>query len=415
MKFGVALGIGLIIGIERGWEARGAEEGQRIAGIRTFALVALLGAIWALLAEHVGQLLLGFGFLAMVVIAVSAYYRRREIRPDVGTTTVFALLITFSLGALAVMGYEALAAATAVIVTLLLSLKLTLHTWLKSLEKEEVVAGIKLLVISVVLLPVLPNKGYGPWESLNPYAIWWLVVLIAAISFVGYFAMKLAGTRKGIVFTGLFGGLVSSTALTLNFSRLANKVKLRAMLEAGVLIAAATMFPRILVEVAVVNHSLLIPLSVPIIVMALVLMIGAFVSLRGARQGSEVEPVPLDNPLELVTAVRFGALLALVMVLAKAFEHWFGDAGIYAVAVISGLADVDAITLSLAHMANGQLPQQVAGQGIVLAAIANTVVKGTLAWLVGGTAFAKRLAAVMILASIAGGVSVLLFMPTVSG
>src|SRR6266508_2904997 len=218
-RLGLSLFIGLLIGTERGWQERSATEGERVAGIRTVGLLGLLGGLWALLAQELGTVLLGFSFLAVTLLMIVAHFLDVRAHRDVWITTVIAALLTFVLGATAVQGHEAVAAGGAVITTVILSLKSFLHGWLKKLEETELFAALKLLLMSVVILPWLPDRGYGPWDALNPYDIWFFVVLIAGISFVGYFAMKLAGSTQGIIVTRLLGGMVSSTAVTLSFSR----------------------------------------------------------------------------------------------------------------------------------------------------------------------------------------------------
>ncbi|MGH8490870.1 MAG: MgtC/SapB family protein, partial [Gammaproteobacteria bacterium] len=218
-RFAVTLAIGLLIGIERGWDDQETRETPRIAGVRTFALIALLGALWQLFGSQFGPLLLAVGFFGFAALYVSASWLEARGTGHYGITTEVAAFITFTLGAMTMHGYVLLSAATAVIVTIILSAKPILHRWLERLERRELYAILKLLLISVVLLPALPNRGFGPWQAINPYEMWWTVVLICALSFVGYFAQKLAGARRGVILTSLFGGLVSSTATTLSFSR----------------------------------------------------------------------------------------------------------------------------------------------------------------------------------------------------
>jgi uncharacterized membrane protein (DUF4010 family) len=195
---GVALAIGLLIGIERGWAEREAEEGGRVAGVRTFALIGLLGGAVVLLAKHLGEPLTAFALLALGGFLAVGYMVHARLKPNViGITAQVAALLTFVLGALAASGEISAAAAAAVVAAVLLSSKPALHRWLGTFRHKELSAGIQLLLLSVVILPLLPNQGYGPWEAVNPYRIWWFVVLIAAISFVGYFVVKEAGTRRG--------------------------------------------------------------------------------------------------------------------------------------------------------------------------------------------------------------------------
>lgn len=400
----VALAIGLLIGVERGWKRREEVEGGRIAGLRTYGLIGLLGGGSALLAKHFGALSLGLAFIALAGVSAAAYVANlHHGREDVGITSLVAALLTFVLGALAGTGEIAIAAASAVVAALLLGAKPLLHRWVRVLEGEELQAGIKLLLISVVLLPILPNKGYGPWQALNPYQIWWMVVLIAAISFVGYFAIKIGGPRKGAIFTGLFGGLASSTAVTLHFSRVSRSdSSIAPLLAMGILFACGTMLPRILLVASVFNPELFLPLLAPAIVMA-VLTYTPAIFYWWSTSRKHAQPVsPLNNPLELKTAIGFGLLLALVMLLGEGLKKWFGDAGVLALAAASGVADVDAITLSLARMSQHQLAIQTAIMGVIIAAAANNLIKGGIATVIGGNAVGIRVG-LPLLASAIGG------------
>ncbi len=399
---GVALALGLLIGVERGWKEREAEEGSRIAGIRTFGLLGLLGGLWALLAEDLGNLLLGVSFLALTAVLIAAYITDRRTARDIGITTLVACLVTFALGALAVRGLVHIAITGAVVTVALLSLKPTLHRWLRRLEPEEFYAVLKLLLISVVLLPVLPDQGYGPWEAFNPFQVWWMVVLIAGLSFAGYLAMKLAGTERGILLTGLFGGVVSSTATTLNFSRLAREINMGRLLAAGALVASGTMFPRVLIEVGVVNPALLNTLLVPLLLITAAAAVYSIWLWRSSKAGRDTGTLRLQNPLQLKSALQFGLLLAAIMLLAEAFRAWLGETGIYLLAAVSGLADVDAITLSLASMARTDLSVDVASRAILLAALVNTLVKGMLVFFIAGGNMARYFAPGLVLIVVTG-------------
>jgi len=405
---GVALAIGLLIGVERGWQEREANEGERVAGVRTYGLVGLLGGGLALLAETFGSLLLGLAFIGVAGALTTVYVvNLRQGDDDVGATSLITGLLTFVFGALAAMGEVAIAAAFAVVTTLLLNYKPVLHRWMSALEAKELRAGIKLLLISVVLLPILPNQGYGPWQALNPYAIWWMVVLIAAISFVGYFAIKVAGARRGAIFTGLFGGLVASTAVTLHFSRMSSRdVALAPILAIGILLACGTMFPRILLVASVLNSDLFKLLLIPAAVMAILTYLPALMYWWSLSHKKTDAASPLKNPFELKTALSFGLLLALVMLLSKALQHWFGETGVMALAAASGVADVDAITLSLARMSLGDLELHIAVTGIVIAASVNGLVKGAIATLVGGRKMGLRVGLPLLGGAIGGLVSV---------
>lgn len=405
-RLGVALALGLLIGLERGWKRRSEAEGTRIAGLRTFGLLGLLGGILALLSHELGPLVLGVGFAALAALLVLVHLQRLRAHdePDRGITSLVAALLAFTLGGLAGVGYIGTAAAAAVVTAFLLNLKPTLHGWLERLSQDEVLAVLKLGLISVVVLPVLPDRGYGPWDALNPWAIWWLVVLIAGISFVGYFSMKVLGPGRGIPLTGLFGGLTSSTATTLSFARMGRRQPaLAPILASGIAVAAATMFPRILLEVAVVNPGLLRALAPVIAVVTLLTLLGAALLWWRSPGPAESDEVALKNPFEIAPALQFAAILAAVLLLAEAARQWFGDTGVLVLAAVSGLTDVDAITLSMARMAGDGLAADAAVGAILLAAAVNTMVKVILAALLGHIGMALRLAAVLGPALAGGG------------
>lgn len=379
-----ALGVGLLIGTERGWYGRKEDEGDRIAGIRTFSLVGLLGGIWATLIPYTGEWILGVVFLGFTALVVASYIFEIKVKKneDIGITTEVALLITFSLGAWAALGYQVEALGSAVAVISLLSLKPVLHRWLQKIEMDVIYAGIKLLVISVILLPVLPNQGYGPWDTLNPYWIWWMVVMISGLSFIGYILVKYAGQDKGTLLTSIIGGLASSTAVTISLSQFARQLKKGRtyIFVAGVLVASSIMLVRVFIEVSVVNRSLLDPLWIPLSTMlVLTVLCVIWLWIKAENEDHEENPsLELGNPLQLPTALKFGALLAVILVAATALKEWFGDQGIYLLALLSGLMDVDAITLSLSKMAQNEITNYVATMGIVISVISNTLVKAGL-------------------------------------
>ncbi len=380
-RLALALSIGLLIGLERGWKERSAHGGLRVAGIRTFALISLLGALWALLAETIGVVLLGIAFLAFAIVMITAHVLSTFHDQDYGITTTVASLLTFALGAAAVHFEPILVSITAVVVATVLGIKPILHRWVLALERRDLYAIFQMLLISVVLLPVLPNRDMGPCDAINPYVLWLMVVLIAGVSFTGYFAIKVFGHRLGLVLTSIFGGLVSSTAVTLSFARMASsKPEYHRVLTAGVLVAAGTMFPRTLLLAALLSSAVAWKLLAPMAVMAVVCYSVALWFWHTARAEVELEHESPGNPLELKSALMFGALLAVVMVLARALREWLGDAGIYLLGALSGITDVDAVTLSVSKMSQTDLPAEVASGAIVVAAVVNTVVKGCIAF-----------------------------------
>lgn len=410
LRLGLALALGLLIGLERGWEVRGAEEGKRIAGIRTFGVIGLLGAAIAGLTDIFGGLILGAAFLTLGALLIAAYLRQAKVSEDVGITTLAAALMTFSLGALAGLGFLTEASIAAVVLTLLLGAKTELHRFLARIERQELFATIRLLLISVVVLPILPDAGYGPWGVLNPFKLWLMVVLIAGISYVGYVSVMMIGDRKGILVTALLGGLVSSTAVSLNLGRLGKEQPDRHhLLAAGIVGASTMMFPRMLIVSSLISPSLGWSLLAPL---AAATAAGLAASVWYARrpypkgeQGGERHLAP-RNPLDLKAATQFGLLLAVIMVLARAVQDWIGEIGLYILAALSGITDVDAIVLSLATMTStGEATVRVAAVAVLIAAFANSVAKPALVAIIGAPGLAVRvfapLFAAIVLAAIA--------------
>jgi len=391
-----ALGIGLLIGIERGWSGRLEDEGDRVAGIRTFSLVGLFGGVWTEVSRFVNEWILAVAFLALAALVITSYVIKAKVEEekDLGITTEVALLLTFTLSSWAAFGYHVYALGATVIVISLLSLKPTLHSWLHKIEVKEIYAGIKLLIITVILLPLLPNKGYGPWEAINPHWIWWMVVLISGLSFIGYILIKYLGEDKGTMLTAITGGLASSTAVTLSLAQFAKQQKKIAsgIFIAGVLVASSIMFVRVGIEVAIVNTALLYPLWIPLTTM-LILTLGSGFWLwqKHLQLEDDQPPLELKNPLQLFTALQFGLLLGVILLLATAMEKWYGDQGIYLLALFSGLMDVDAITLSLSRMAEEGTDASVATLGILIAVITNTLVKAGLFFFWAGYEKSKQL------------------------
>ena len=393
LKLLVAFAIGLLIGIERGWSGRDEDEGDRVAGIRTFSITGLLGGVWALLAELMSPLILGVSFLAVSALIIIAHILDVKNNRDVGVTTAFSMMLTFALAAWAVMGWPVTALATAIVTVSLLGYKPVLHRWLRIIEKKELYAGIKLLVISVALLPFLPNRGYGPYDALNPYWIWWMVVLISGISFVGYFAIKFTDERKGTFLTAVTGGLASSTAVTFSMAHFARLSKEKLFFMGGIMIASSIMFVRVVIEVFVVNRALLQHLWIPLGVMFAGILIGGywFMVKGGGEPGEEKDKIDIQNPFQLGLALRFGLLLAVILLLSELAKGWFGDEGVYLLSVASGLMDVDAITVSLSRMSQNNLDHKVASMGIVLASATNTMVKAAIFAIIAGWKNSVRL------------------------
>lgn len=406
----VALLLGAIVGTQRGWVARNNVEGSRVAGIRTFSLVGLYGGLSAILAAHYSPLLLGFALLALVVLASIAFVLKQRKSQDISITGVVSLLVTFVLGSLAVSGEPVLAAAAAVITAVVLDNKKELHEALQKLQEYELDAALRLMLISIVMLPLLPNQSYGPWQALNPYEIWWMVVLIASISFLGYFAIKIGGAKRGVLFTSVFAGFSSSTALTLQFSNLSrDQPTISPLLASGILFCCGTMFPRLLIVASLINTELT-PILWPVIV---VMMIGLYIPAWFIWRSTDVDfnedqSANHKNPLALQSALWFGVILAIIMLLAHALSDWFGQAGTLALSAVSGITDVDAITLALGRQSTHSLDAYTAAMGIIIAASVNTLVKMGMVISIGDRGLWVKVAPAMVLSVVAGALTLLI-------
>ena len=410
LRLAMALAIGTLIGLERGWHGREVPEGHRVAGVRTYALGGLFGGVSAVLTESLGAIVLAVAFVAYAATMITFRLRRHDSQVDVSATGTIAALLTFALGALAVLGSVQAAVASGVVATIILGIKPQLHRFIARIERDELMAVLKLLLMSLVLLPVLPNEGFGPWQALNPYKLWWMVVLVTGISFVGYVAVKVAGARRGIVLAAVAGGVVSSTAVTASLSRQARvSTALAPIYAGGVAIACATMFPRLILLVSVVHPSLFTMLWPAFAAAAAAnFAIAAWLIRTGNANAAGDVKEEHRNPFEFSLAFRFGLFLAAIAVLSRALQAWFGDAGTYVLAAASGLADVDAIALTLANMADGAPPEIVIANAICLSAAVNTVVKAGIAFSLGGSAFGLRVALALGASLIAGGAVLIL-------
>lgn len=409
-RLSVALAIGLLIGIERGWQSRNEPEGGRAAGLRTHALAGLLGGTWGALAVNspeTGMIALALAFCVFSAAIGVFRYREAMAEGTFGVTTVVASMLAFSLGALAVLGSMPVAGAAGVAVAGLLAMKSVLHGWVKRVSWLELRSGLLLLAMTFILLPMLPNRAIDPWGVINPFELWLMTVLIAAISFAGYMAIHLMGERHGIVLTGVAGGLASSTAVTVTMSELAREhPEKRDPLLAGALFSSVTMGARVLAVVAVLGSPMLTHLALPILTGALVMLAAALVFLRrDGEQSSDEGRLRLSNPFDLETILRFGALLTVITVAANALARYGGGEGLYVLAAISGIADVDAMTLSMTRMAGDPASVRLASNAVLTVVAVNTLSKAVLGWITGGRPVGERLLAVALAAVAAGALA----------
>jgi uncharacterized membrane protein (DUF4010 family) len=303
----------------------------------------------------------------------------------------------FLLGGAVVFGHGALAVALALATSAELAFKEPLHGLVGRIGREDLQAGLKLLIATFIVLPVLPDRTVDPWDAINPYQLWWLVILISALSLAGYVATRWLGPRRGLAATGFAGGLVSSTAVTLSFARRsAERVQAAPAeaLAAGILLSWLVMFVRVAIEVLVVQRALLAPLAWPLGTMGLAtLATAAFFGLHAARRGpGEGAPeVKVKNPFSLTASIRFALFFALVLLVVALVRRQVSGQGLYLVAALAGLTDVDAITLSMADFARNGGAHEVAVGAIVTAVLANTLVKCAFVAALGSRELTRRI------------------------
>jgi uncharacterized membrane protein (DUF4010 family) len=415
ISLAVALGVGLLIGLERERSAPSTEdEPARAAGARTHGLVSLSAALSMLVAAEIGAWFVAIPFLALLVLVGIAYADDVRHGRDRGLTSESALILTFILGALATStilndtSRRLIAvSAIAVVTTTLLSLKGFTQSFAKKISREDLYGTLKFLIALVIVLPLLPDRAFGPFEALNAFHIGTMILLIAALGFVGYVAVRVLGPGKGLGVTGLIGGMVSSTAVTLSMAaRAKNDPEVALPCTVAVLLASSVMYARILVEVAVVHRPLVAPLLIPMAAMLVSgLAVAAFLYRKSRAVEARAEQLSVSNPFELGSAVKFGLLFAVVLLASKAASHYFGAAGAYLAGALAGLTDVDAITLSMADLARGGMEPVVAVRTIFIAAVSNTLVKLGMAIVLGGAAFARAMAPGLAIVLAAGAVA----------
>jgi uncharacterized membrane protein (DUF4010 family) len=405
-RLGLALAIGLLVGLERGWKSREEHEGERAAGLRTYALTGLLGGVSAALASLTSPIVLAASLVAFT--AAFAVFRWLEAvdERDFSATGVVAAILTFLLGAYSVLGEMRVAVAAAVATTLLLALKQPLHRWVNRLSWEEIRATLTLLAMTFLLLPVLPDRAIDPWGALNPAEVWVLAIVLAAVSFAGYVAVRVLGEHRGIAAAGLAGGLASSTATTVTFARLAREQKsAEGLLAGGILLAGAVMLARILMIVTVLNPDLVQRLAYPFGAAAAVFAIGGvYLVTPWSRVGTQSPNLALTNPFELGTVFKIAGAIAIVVLLANVVTRTAGEGGLLALAAASGVADVDAITLSLARLGLQEVDPRTATLGIGIAAATNTVAKSVMCGVFGTARLATIVGTVSVLALAIGAI-----------
>ena len=407
VTLGISLGLGLLIGLQR------ERAEAHLGGIRTFPLISLFGTLCGFLSVRFGWAILVGGFVVVFgILAISNLLKLREASGvEPGQTTEVAALLTFALGAYLVGGERSIAFVIAGVIVILLHLKAPMHRFVDKMGERDMAAVMQFTVISLIILPLLPNRAYGPYNVLNPFDIWRMVVLIVAISLFGYVVYKIWGEKAGTILGGILGGLISSTATTVSYSRRSrNASQVHRVAVLVIMIASTIAYGRVLVEIAAVAPNRLSVLAVPLAAMLIwmaVVSLAVFVMHRG---DSEKLPEP-SNPAELRSALIFGAIYAVIIFAIGAAKEHLGSSALYGIAIISGLTDMDAITLSTARLVEQDRLDPNHGWRLILtASLANLLFKAGAAFFLGGARFGIRLLLVFTI-GIAGGLAIILVWP----
>ncbi|QAA82002.1 MgtC/SapB family protein [Aequorivita sp. H23M31] len=369
----ISLCIGLILGLEREYDKRKDEGGS--AGIRTFPIVTLLGYVMGHLSATFSSwfLIVGMGSLILFLGIGQVLKTRAEI--SWGITTNLALIATFLLGLMVSQELYRDSVATAVIVVTLLSLKTTFRSIIQNITHQELFAFIKFVIIALLILPFLPNVDYGPNGLLNPFEIGSIVVIVSFLNFIGYFLVKFVGSRKGILLTAILGGLISSTAVAWNYAaRSKENPELSREYSAGIVVASAIMFPRLLLIAAIFNTAIVIKLAIPMLLLTLICLIPGILFIRKNSANADTQ-IDLGNPLNMLNALTFTAVFIGILYAVHYGNAYFGESGLYYSSLIAGLADTTAITISMAKFAAIGENLNLSASVIVAATLSNTVVK----------------------------------------
>jgi len=391
--------LGALVGLIRQWSDQTSPTGEvDLGGVRTYTFWAMLGAVAAFLGETHAPALLAVVVALVGLQQLASLFRMPATRQPGGTTFASALL-TILVGALVFWGYRQSAVLVAATTMVMLGMKQTLHAWTRAFKLEDIRATLQFVAITGVILPLVPDRNYGPFDAFNPFSTWLMVILISGLGFVGYIAMRLLGARAGLLLTSLLGGLASSTASTLAFAR-RSKVEpaLSTHYAMAVVTACSVMLPRVAITVSVLNPDLALTLIGPLALMTVpALAYGLWRWFAGRPAAGSVEAPSLTNPLSLATAIKFALLYALIGLLVKAATQLdLLQSGLIPLSFVSGLTDMDAISLSMAgSQSTGQVPMLLATKAVIVAAVGNSILKAGLAVGLGSPALRRDVALVL--------------------
>lgn len=381
-----AFGLGLLVGLQR------EKAESALAGIRTFPLISLMGAMTGLVAQHFGGWILASGFITLAIVILSAKFALFKSNQDLGITTEVAALLMYIVGAYLTFGDATIAIVVGALTAVLLQMKDVLHDFVRKMGERDILAIMRFVAIALVILPILPNQNYGPFHVLNPYDIWRMVVLIVAISLMGYAAYKVFKDKAGTLLAGILGGLISSTATTVSYARNTKTLPETSSLAAiAIMLASTVSVIRVTLAFMVVSPSATSVIAPPLLTL-FAIMVVICVVLYFSRSGeTHTMPEP-DNPAELTSAIVFGLLYGGIIFAVAAAKEMFGQQSLYLIAMISGLTDVDAITLSTGRLVEGQrLEAHTGWQLVMIAIMANLVFKWGAVAVLGNKVLLKKL------------------------
>ena len=381
-----AFGLGLLVGLQR------EKAESALAGIRTFPLISLMGAMTGLVAQHFGGWILASGFITLAIVILSAKFALFKSNQDLGITTEVAALLMYIVGAYLTFGDATIAIVVGALTAVLLQMKDVLHDFVRKMGERDILAIMRFVAIALVILPILPNQNYGPFHVLNPYDIWRMVVLIVAISLMGYAAYKVFKDKAGTLLAGILGGLISSTATTVSYARNTKTLPETSSLAAlAIMLASTVSVIRVTLAFMVVSPSATSVIAPPLLTLFATMVIICVVLYFSRSGETHTMPEP-DNPAELTSAIVFGLLYGGIIFAVAAAKEMFGEQSLYLIAMISGLTDVDAITLSTGRLVEGQrLEAHTGWQLVMIAIMANLVFKWGAVAVLGNKALLKKL------------------------
>jgi len=404
----IAVVLGFAIGLQRTMQQIYSKEKLSIAGSRTFALISLLGFLSGWLAKSAPQLVVLVALAVIFLLAISYYVKTTHYK-KMGMTTQIAAIVTYLLGLMIAFHLEQYAIFIGVLMIVLLDIKPRLKRIERNISPADLNASILLLAMTFLILPMLPDRMIGPYQLFNPYKTWLMAVIIAAISFVGYIAIKILGNKRGVLLTGLFGGLISSTAVSISLSEMSLSQKsFLNNFAAGIAMASTLMYLRVLLEAFVIDMEVAKTLLLPYLAACIAGLVYVFILYRRSHTGMiDLQNSAISkNPLQLSEAVKFGLLFGIIYGAITVVQDHYGEVGVYVISLLSGITDVDAITLSLSELSSDQkLSVAASSLGIVIASVTNSLVKLGIVYWIGGRALGWRLTLFyLVTLSILGGV-----------